>query len=457
MHQKYLEENGFVTGSKSYNVGKELGRGGFSSIFSLDEQTFPHRSYALKITMAENERHDLLLQKEIDFLRDLSDSKRIIKMIANDIQDGFIFIVLELAEINLIQYLEKNHTNWIDLQEIHDKGIIHMDLKLENFVIVNHVLKIIDFGAAFQLPKGKIEMDVDEIFGTEGLCAPECFHNRVVETNDGNIHTISSISQKCDIWSLGIMLLQSLEPNFDLASVIKKINNISLNDSIHPGVTQVKKGIFVMDTSNSAMICFILGVILIDLSDGILKSTCTLNKDPGTCAKNITQYYFNKDLKSCESFTWGGCEGNKNRFDTVLECNDVCQPSSKELSDNHPELSQKKKTQESSDEDYDYYNLNFIQENKNEEVARNISDRDGSICGLPVEIGNCTKHSPRFFYNMQSGSCQFFIWKGCVKNENNFISIKKCLDKCHGVVKKESSITQVTSQCTLPPKKSILS
>uniref|UniRef100_A0A0K2TMJ4 Papilinlike [Aplysia californica] n=1 Tax=Lepeophtheirus salmonis TaxID=72036 RepID=A0A0K2TMJ4_LEPSM len=207
-----------------------------------------------------------------------------------------------------------------------------------------------------------------------------------------------------------------------------------------------------MDTSNSAMICFILGVILIDLSDGILKSTCTLNKDPGTCAKNITQYYFNKDLKSCESFTWGGCEGNKNRFDTVLECNDVCQPSSKELSDNHPELSQKKKTQESSDEDYDYYNLNFIQENKNEEVARNISDRDGSICGLPVEIGNCTKHSPRFFYNMQSGSCQFFIWKGCVKNENNFISIKKCLDKCHGVVKKESSITQVTSQCTLPPK-----
>nr|XP_040579896.1 serine/threonine-protein kinase MPS1-like [Lepeophtheirus salmonis] len=194
MHQKYLEENGFVTGSKSYNVGKELGRGGFSSIFSLDEQTFPHRSYALKITMAENERHDLLLQKEIDFLRDLSDSKRIIKMIANDIQDGFIFIVLELAEINLIQYLEKNHTNWIDLQEIHDKGIIHMDLKLENFVIVNHVLKIIDFGAAFQLPKGKIEMDVDEIFGTEGLCAPECFHNRVVETNDGNIHTISSIS-----------------------------------------------------------------------------------------------------------------------------------------------------------------------------------------------------------------------------------------------------------------------
>jgi serine/threonine protein kinase len=37
--------------------------------------------------------------------------------------------------------------------DVHDKRILHLDIKPENFLFVDGVLKIIDFGLAKKLPK----------------------------------------------------------------------------------------------------------------------------------------------------------------------------------------------------------------------------------------------------------------------------------------------------------------
>ncbi|CAF1105355.1 unnamed protein product [Adineta steineri] len=51
---------------------------------------------------------------------------------------------------------------------------------------------------------------------------------------------------------------------------------------------------------------------------------CQLRPDPGLCYASIEQYYFNTQSRSCQTFTWGGCGGNQNRFATRDACERTC-------------------------------------------------------------------------------------------------------------------------------------
>lgn len=51
---------------------------------------------------------------------------------------------------------------------------------------------------------------------------------------------------------------------------------------------------------------------------------CDLDKDPGPCTNYVERFYFNNARGQCESFTYGGCGGNENRFGTLAECRSVC-------------------------------------------------------------------------------------------------------------------------------------
>jgi hypothetical protein len=47
---------------------------------------------------------------------------------------------------------------------------------------------------------------------------------------------------------------------------------------------------------------------------------------PGNCNAYFPAYGFNVDSGFCESFVYGGCGGNDNRFDALQECLDTCDP-----------------------------------------------------------------------------------------------------------------------------------
>eukprot|EP00062_Callorhinchus_milii_P005544 gi/632945099/ref/XP_007887867.1/ PREDICTED: collagen alpha-6(VI) chain-like isoform X1 [Callorhinchus milii] len=51
---------------------------------------------------------------------------------------------------------------------------------------------------------------------------------------------------------------------------------------------------------------------------------CALNVDEGNCRNYILKWFFNQELKRCQQFWFSGCRGNRNRFDTKQECEDLC-------------------------------------------------------------------------------------------------------------------------------------
>ncbi|XP_070133718.1 protease inhibitor isoform X2 [Drosophila bipectinata] len=53
---------------------------------------------------------------------------------------------------------------------------------------------------------------------------------------------------------------------------------------------------------------------------------CLQPLDPGPCRMSLERYYYNKDKKACETFKYGGCRGNDNRWGFRQTCEEACLP-----------------------------------------------------------------------------------------------------------------------------------
>lgn len=56
----------------------------------------------------------------------------------------------------------------------------------------------------------------------------------------------------------------------------------------------------------------------------VLQDVCSLPAEAGDCLAAFPRYAFNADSGECEFFTYGGCGGNGNNFETVDECEAAC-------------------------------------------------------------------------------------------------------------------------------------
>jgi hypothetical protein len=56
----------------------------------------------------------------------------------------------------------------------------------------------------------------------------------------------------------------------------------------------------------------------------LVKDTCQLPVDIGTCQDFVMNWYFDTASKRCHQFNYGGCGGNENRFQTEAECEGRC-------------------------------------------------------------------------------------------------------------------------------------
>lgn len=51
---------------------------------------------------------------------------------------------------------------------------------------------------------------------------------------------------------------------------------------------------------------------------------CSLPAETGPCRGLFPKWYYDSGTKSCKEFTYGGCDGNKNKFDDQAACMAAC-------------------------------------------------------------------------------------------------------------------------------------
>ncbi|BFZ20760.1 hypothetical protein BsWGS_23799 [Bradybaena similaris] len=74
-----------------------------------------------------------------------------------------------------------------------------------------------------------------------------------------------------------------------------------------------------------AVLCTLLLGLLCLQAEGIYRPRlCSLPKKPGPCFGFFPQYFYNSYTGACETFIYGGCDGNDNRFATIEECQATC-------------------------------------------------------------------------------------------------------------------------------------
>jgi serine/threonine protein kinase len=196
-----------------------LGSGAFGSIYEGHHQSDPSRTLAVKVielsiltqnycSPDDKSRFKEIIQREISILK-MIDHKNVVKFIDCLVTSNNVYIFLEKCNGgNLQEYLEKNPFNEKDLikflsqivegyAELINKKILHRDLKPQNILIHDGVFKISDFGLSRIVSDCSHSQMLTNKVGSPWYMAPE-----VCETD--------SYSNKCDMWSLGIITYELL-------------------------------------------------------------------------------------------------------------------------------------------------------------------------------------------------------------------------------------------------------
>jgi calcium/calmodulin-dependent protein kinase I len=188
-----------------YDVGDELGKGGFSIVYQAVRKS-DKTKWAVKVIDKEALKDDIkLLKREVEIMKQVNHNN-ILKL--NEIYEDEqkVYIVMELVQgselfdrvVDKGFYTEKQAKNIVlqilsAIAYLHNVGIAHRDLKPENLLCSGdgdeEVVKLADFGLA-KMFNGEEELMTS--CGTPGYVAPEVL---LCESYDKGV----------DMWGIGII------------------------------------------------------------------------------------------------------------------------------------------------------------------------------------------------------------------------------------------------------------
>ncbi|XP_021918069.1 spondin-1-like isoform X3 [Zootermopsis nevadensis] len=71
-----------------------------------------------------------------------------------------------------------------------------------------------------------------------------------------------------------------------------------------------------------------------EITPSMAREICQMAKDEGLCTGNNSRWYFDSQAEACLQFSYSGCRGNRNRFESQEECERICQQYKEELKAN---------------------------------------------------------------------------------------------------------------------------
>lgn len=150
------------------------------------------------------------------------------------------------------------------------------------------------------------------------------------------------------------------------------------------------------------------------------RSVCELPADAGPCEAAMPRFFFDTATGSCQPFTYGGCDGNRNNFESLRACQSACGGAGRDAGAQGG----------SGGQGPDGGPGAGGNGGSGPDGGPRGDSGAGDLCNLPPEIGPCLAAFLRYYYDPQSGRCQEFTWGGCGGNDNNFESLVECEQRC---------------------------
>ena len=233
--------NNFGIIDNRYILLKVLGSGASSTVYKVKD-VINNQEYALKLINNDDEKE---IENEIKINQKITNSQNqcYTKFITSSVLylangKAYTYIILELASKgSVINYINKDYEGLVEklckfffaklliiLQTLHQMGICHRDLKLDNFLFdENFNIKLSDFGFSSFIKKyknGKKKKQT-EYLGTSHYIAPEILMEMPYD------------GEKADIFSLGVIL-------FNLRTCKYGFINASIDDSYYKFIKKKK-------------------------------------------------------------------------------------------------------------------------------------------------------------------------------------------------------------------------
>uniref|UniRef100_A0A0X3P106 Dual specificity protein kinase TTK n=2 Tax=Schistocephalus solidus TaxID=70667 RepID=A0A0X3P106_SCHSO len=225
-----FESSGVCVSGEKYIVLREIGHGGSSTVYCVLNRE--RKLCALKqVSFAATHGVLDVCQNEVNLLLSLRDTGRVISIFSYELTTTHLALVMELAEQNFKLFLQERAPSaggeglsnafiifyWTEMlaciKILHDRRIVHLDLKPENFVLVQGRLKLIDLGISQRLPLDCTHMDLERPMGSMAYMSPEqmlCISGST-HSSTGGLTPLNSeykVRLKADIWALGIILFE---------------------------------------------------------------------------------------------------------------------------------------------------------------------------------------------------------------------------------------------------------
>lgn len=122
----------------------------------------------------------------------------------------------------------------------------------------------------------------------------------------------------------------------------------------------------------------------------------------------MRRYAYNPSTRRCEIFTYGGCQGNDNNFETEEECERRCGSSG---------------------------TVSPPDTGGAGGIGGGVGGGGGGdVCSLPSEMGPCSDYVLRYTFNSSTGRCEMFYYGGCEGNDNRFENLVDCQQRCESSV-----------------------
>ncbi len=198
MKEKFSGEKKIET----YIKGEKIGKGGFSTCYKL-YNVQDKKIYAAKEIIKNKSSYDRI-KNEIDIYEYLKHDN-IVNQKEHFIYNDTQYLIFEFCENRDLSHLidKRKKLKEIEVQyyitqliqaliHLHDRNIVHRDLKLGNIFLTGKMeLKLGDFGLAKKLSFR--DEKISEMVGTPAYMAPEILENK-------------GYSLEVDIWSLGVIM-----------------------------------------------------------------------------------------------------------------------------------------------------------------------------------------------------------------------------------------------------------